>query len=83
MLEEDPTEGCRFAFTENAFELSVVRTVELPSSVADKITDWIPIGLMKYCTGEPGMSLCVGPYDLWFASMCEIARPQLCAFPLP
>lgn len=47
-------DGERWALAEKAESVSVVKTVEAPSSAADKIIDWIPIGLMKYRAGEPG-----------------------------
>lgn len=39
MLEEEPSWGERTALAENAFKLEVVKTVEGPSSTADKIID--------------------------------------------
>jgi hypothetical protein len=64
MLELEAALGCKFAFTENASSVSDVRTVLFPNSIADSMMDWIPMGLMKYCTGDPGTLLFGGPYAL-------------------
>lgn len=55
MFEVDPGCGCSIALTENACKLLVVRAVCQLNSVADSISDWIPMGLMKYWTGLPGI----------------------------
>ena len=39
MLEEEPAWGERIALAENAFKLELVKTVEGPSSTADRMID--------------------------------------------
>ena len=69
MFEEEPAWGERIALAENAVKLDVFKDVDGPSSTADRMMDWIPIGLMKYWTGAPGRALFGGPLALWSASM--------------
>ena len=69
MLEEEPAWGERIALAENAVKLEVVKVVKGPSSTADRMIDWMPMGLMKYCIGAPGRALFGGPLALWFASI--------------
>ena len=48
MLDVDPDCGCSTALTEKACKSFVVSTVCPLSSAADNMSDWIPIGFMKY-----------------------------------
>ena len=59
-VERVPRES--MASTEKALSVLVESLVVESSSLAERITDWMPIGLMKYCTGFPGMFVCNGPY---------------------
>ena len=63
MLEEAPCLGSKLAFTENASRESLVIVVEVPSSVADRMSDWMPKGLIMKDAGEPGMSVRGLPND--------------------
>ena len=48
MLEVEPGWGDKTALTEKASRLLVDRAVGGPSSIADRMIDWMPTGLMKY-----------------------------------